>query len=200
MATVPCPHPSLLSGSQDWYRRETLPTEARRVHGYEIRRAVRHHQVTHSYADRDIALRRRKLYEDTVAVLLANKAISEVHAGGVVDQANSDLECRLRQEAEKWELETRHLSSPLQRMMHPSYQAILGMSAETQNNRRDVIRFMLHDLKSNHRDWFLALSYLTQHNPISTKDYGKTSKMVAAWVKWGEEQGLLQDDRLSKRR
>jgi hypothetical protein len=101
------------------------------------------------------------------------------------------LEERFREQAEKWDLETAHMSSPLQRMMHPSYQAILGMSAESPQNKRDIIRFMLHDLKTNHREWPLALSYLTQHNPINPKDYGKTDKITAAWIKWGSDQGLL---------
>ena len=100
------------------------------------------------------------------------------------------LEQRFREAAEKWDRETAHLSSPLQKMMHPSYQAILGMSAESPENKRQIIRLLLRDLKSNGRDWFLALSYLTQQNPINPKDAGKTSKMIASWVSWGENQGL----------
>ncbi len=107
--------------------------------------------------------------------------------------AEKTLEARFLEQADKWERETAHLSSPLQRMMHPSYQAILGMSAESPENKRGVVRLMLRDLKRNQRDWFLALSYLTQQNPIDPKDYGKTSKMVASWMKWGEGQGLLQE-------
>jgi hypothetical protein len=107
------------------------------------------------------------------------------------ETSEKTLEERFREQADKWERETAHLSSPLQRMIHPSYQAILGMSAESPENKRDVVRFMLRDLKSDQHDWFLALSYLTQQNPINPKDYGKTSKVAASWMKWGEEQGLL---------
>jgi hypothetical protein len=73
-------------------------------------------------------------------------------------------------------------------MMHPSYQAILGMGAE---HKRDVVRLLLRDLQKNKRDWILALSYLTQVNPINPKDAGKTDKIVDSWVQWGKEQGLL---------
>jgi hypothetical protein len=76
-------------------------------------------------------------------------------------------------------------------MENPNYQAIMGMSAEGPDIKRSVIQLMLRDLKTKHRDWFLALSYLTQKNPINPKDYGKTSKLVQAWVKWGEEQGYI---------
>lgn len=108
-----------------------------------------------------------------------------------VKEAEQTLEQRFQEQADKWDRETAHMSSPLQRMIHPSYQAILGMSAESPENKREIIRFMLHDLKDNHREWSLALSYLTQHNPINPKDYGKTSKIAAAWVRWGEDQGLI---------
>jgi hypothetical protein len=102
-----------------------------------------------------------------------------------------DLEGRLRQQAEQWDRETAHLSSPLQRMMHPSYQAIMGMSAESAEDKRNVIRFLLRDMNQNRRDWLLALSYLTDENPINPKDSGKTDKMIMSWMKWGEEKGLL---------
>jgi len=105
--------------------------------------------------------------------------------------ATAALEQRFREQAEKWGRETAHMSSPLQKMMHPSYQAILGMSAESPQNKREIIRFMLKDLKTSYREWSLALSYLTQQNPIHPKDYGKTDKIIAAWINWGEGQGLV---------
>jgi hypothetical protein len=95
---------------------------------------------------------------------------------------------RFKEQADRWQLETQHLSSPLQRMMHPSYQAILGMAAE---RKQDIIRLMLRDLKSNGRDWTLALSYLTQVNPISAKDYGRTDKLMTAWLAWGTDQKII---------
>jgi hypothetical protein len=114
-----------------------------------------------------------------------------VEAAPAVEENKKTLEQRFHEEAEKWGRETAHMSSPLQKMMHPSYQAILGMSAESSKNKRDIIRFMLHDLKDSHREWSLALSYLTQHNPINPKDYGRTDKITAAWIRWGEVEGRL---------
>jgi hypothetical protein len=115
-------------------------------------------------------------------------AIVEALASAQSPEVEQSLQERLREQAEKWERETAHLSSPLQRMMHPSYQAILGMGAE---HKREVICFLLRDLQQNRRDWFLALSYLSQANPINPRDAGKTDKLVNSWVKWGKEQGLL---------
>lgn len=185
MATIPCPHPSPLSESQDWYRPQTPSPETRPVSGYEIKKRLRHRHVKRSYVSKILAMRRRKIYDEAVALLLAERHVA-APALPVVD-----IRQRFREQAEKWDRETAHMSSPLQKMMHPSYQAILGMSAESLQNKQDIIRFMLHDLKTNHREWSLALSYLTQHNPINPKDYGRTDKINAAWIKWGNDQGLM---------
>ena len=96
----------------------------------------------------------------------------------------SNLEQRFREQADKWERETQHLSSPTQRIMHPSYQAILGMG-------REIVPILLRDLQQNRRAWFGALSYLTHENPIDPKDAGEMDKMIAAWVNWGKLKRLL---------
>ena len=98
------------------------------------------------------------------------------------------LEDRFHEQAEKWDHETAHLSSPAQRFLHPSYVAIMGMA---QDNRDEVIDLLLRDMRDNHREWFWALSYLTHQNPIDRRDSGKLDKMIQAWVRWGKQEGRL---------
>jgi hypothetical protein len=98
------------------------------------------------------------------------------------------LEQQFYEQSEKWARETEHLSSPTQMMMHPSYQAILGMAREDQEK---IIHLMLRDLRDNRRLWFWGLSYLTKENPIKPADAGKLDKMIKAWVNWGTERGKL---------
>ncbi len=98
------------------------------------------------------------------------------------------LEQRFHREAEKWDHETAHLSSPAQRFAHPSYVAILGMAEQ---NRDRVIDLLLRDLQQNRREWFWALSYLTHENPIPRSASGRLDKMIKAWVEWGKEQGRI---------
>jgi len=105
----------------------------------------------------------------------------EVHAR----EAEKRLEERFREQADKWQRETQHLSSPGQRMMHPSYQAIMGMAND---NRDEVIDLLLRDMQQNRREWFWALSYLTHENPIDRKNAGKLDKMIEAWVRWGQQR------------
>jgi hypothetical protein len=83
--------------------------------------------------------------------------------------------------AQQWEDETSHLSSPSQRMTHPSYQAVLGMGREYP---KEIIGLLVQDMKENRRQWFGALSYLAQANPIKPEDAGRIDRMIDAWVRW----------------
>lgn len=145
----------------------------------------RHDQlpVREGYAKHVAERRRRKCYSEALLRLSAEARGSVV---SVVDEAS--LEKRFCEQAEKWARETKHLSSPAQKVIHLSYQAILGMALE---NKEGVIRLLLRDLQDNRREWFWALSYLAQTNPINPKDAGKMDKMIKAWVDWGARRGLI---------
>ena len=106
----------------------------------------------------------------------------------VAEVSGVSLAERFRTQADKWARETQHLSSPAQMMAHPSYQAILGMAQE---NKREVIRLLLLDLLQNRNEWFWALSYLTQDNPIKPSDVGKIDRMISAWLNWGRKNEFI---------
>jgi hypothetical protein len=103
-------------------------------------------------------------------------------------EESETVESRFIRNARVWHEETEHLSSPSQIMMHPSYQAIMGLAV---GNENELIRLMLKDMRENRRLWFWALSYLTKDNPIKQSDAGKMDKMIAAWSDWGRKRGLL---------
>lgn len=118
------------------------------------------------------------------AQLLDEEVVTNAHSL----EADRSLAERFQVQADKWTQETQHLSSPAQMMSHPSYQAILGMAVE---NKQEVIRLLLLDLRQNRNEWFWALSYLTQANPIKPADAGKMDKMISAWTRWGREHNLI---------
>lgn len=95
---------------------------------------------------------------------------------------------RFREQSDRWYRETQHLSSPSQVMMHPSYQAVMGMAV---NNEDEIIRLMLKDMRDSRRPWFWALSYLTKENPIKPNDAGRLDAMIKAWLTWGRLKGKL---------
>jgi hypothetical protein len=134
--------------------------------------------------------------DEAIRIMAAiNECVSEpgdkdesVVAGELCVPTESRLAERFREQSDKWAQETRHLSSPIQRMGHPSYQAIMGMAQE---NKREVIRLLILDLQQRRRPWFWALSYLAQTNPVSRKDAGKMDRMIEAWVKWAKAEGVI---------
>jgi hypothetical protein len=99
--------------------------------------------------------------------------------------AEPTLKHRFLDLAQQWEDETGHLSSPSQKMLHPSYKAILGMGQE---HKEEVIDLLIDDMRENRRQWFWALSYLAQANPIRPEDAGRIDRMINAWVQWGEKR------------
>lgn len=110
--------------------------------------------------------------------------IDEIVAKALTSAEHVALELRFREQADKWERETSHVSSLTKRVMHPSYQTIIGMGP-------DVIPLLLRDLQKNRRDWFWALQHLTEANPVDTSDAGKLDRMIEAWVNWARERDLL---------
>ncbi len=135
-------------------------------------------------ADWDWRESRRPTSDELRKLELIDERVRKALARAQIIVAEHTLEQRFREQANKWERETRHLSSPTQKMSHPSYQAVLGMGNE-------VVPLLLRDLAENRREWFCALSYITQDNPIRREDAGKMDKMIAAWVNWGKERSLL---------
>src|SRR5579863_5427405 len=94
------------------------------------------------------------------------------------------LEERFLEQANKWEQETKFVSSVTKRVSHPSYTAILGMGREP-----GIVEILLRDLQTHRRPWFWALSYITESNPIKPEDAGKMDRMISAWVAWGKAKG-----------
>lgn len=78
-----------------------------------------------------------------------------------------------REQAEIWERETGYMSSPIQRMEHPSYQAILGMARESE---RELVGLLLCDMRDHRRPWF-------GRSAISQRKTRSAEPMLAKWTK-----------------
>jgi hypothetical protein len=117
--------------------------------------------------------------------LFVEELLAKAMATDVAPEASEvALEERFRELAENWERETGSLSSLTKRVMHKNYQAIVGMGQQ-------VVPILLRDLRDNRRDWFWALSAITQENPVDRVDAGRVDKMIAAWVDWGRKKRML---------
>jgi hypothetical protein len=93
-------------------------------------------------------------------------------------------ESEFRKHAKLWLKETLHISSPVEKYLHPSYARIIGLGFA-------VVPYILATLKRQPNDWFYALRAITGENPIPASAAGDIKRMADLWVSWGEAQGLI---------
>ena len=84
----------------------------------------------------------------------------------------------------KWRRDTRFTSSLTKMVLHPAYQAIIGMGKE-------VLPLIFSDLRRSRDHWLWALHAITQTDPAPQgADF---STAVDAWIQWGRDHGYLAD-------
>jgi hypothetical protein len=84
----------------------------------------------------------------------------------------------------KWKKQTLHVSSPVDKYLHPSYARIIGLGWP-------AVAFILKSLKKEPADWFYALRAITGANPVTNPMAGDMRRMTDTWLKWGEARGLV---------
>lgn len=84
-----------------------------------------------------------------------------------------------------WKNETAHLSSLAKMFTHPSYLRIIALGGRS----KEVVRFLLEELRSEPDHWFAALKAITGEDPASPDSDFDSS--VEAWLRWGEAHGLI---------
>lgn len=82
----------------------------------------------------------------------------------------------------KWQEETRGISSSTELILHPAYQQIIGMG-------EPIIPLLLKELEEKSGRWFWALQSITRQNPVPLELRGKTKEMIKIWLDWGKENG-----------
>ncbi len=86
--------------------------------------------------------------------------------------------------ARRWRDETQWLSSTTDTAMHPAYQAIIGMGVE-------ALPMILQELRTNSGHWYWALKAISNEDPVPPSDRGAIRKMRGAWLRWGEQKGII---------
>lgn len=66
--------------------------------------------------------------------------------------------------------------------MHPAYQKIIGMG-------RDALPFIFLELRNRGGDWLWALESIARPKVNPAQGTTNFHDAVAAWLKWGEENG-----------
>jgi len=91
---------------------------------------------------------------------------------------------RVSELAETWRQERGASSSFADLVLSPSYQRIIGLGPK-------AIPAILLELVNQPDHWFWALHAITGVNPIPDNAAGDFRAMTKAWIKWGEEQRML---------
>jgi hypothetical protein len=84
-----------------------------------------------------------------------------------------------------WRQDTMLLSDQVSILTHPSYYAIIGMG-------REALPFIFKDLARGGGSWFVALSAITQENPVSDTSIHDARRMREDWLAWGRVHGYLR--------
>ena len=95
-----------------------------------------------------------------------------------------DFRERFRRLVGEWKQQSRYLSNTAQMAMLKPYQRIIGMGYE-------AVPLILEELQRDPDQWFWALEAITEQDPVPSEAKGKVSLMAQAWVKWGQQRGLL---------
>lgn len=96
----------------------------------------------------------------------------------------SELRRCFEKHADEWKTRTAHLSVLSQRIMHPSYQRIIGLG-------RDVLPLIIERLSTHPDHWFWALRSISGEDPVRREDEGRFGAMRDAWIRWGRNRGLI---------
>lgn len=92
-------------------------------------------------------------------------------------------EAKFRELKAKWVEDTFFASSVVDRVLHPSYQQIIGMGPQ-------VIPLLLKDLSNEDSDWFWALEHISGENPVPQQEWGDRARMISRWQAWGADRGF----------
>lgn len=91
---------------------------------------------------------------------------------------------RFRELVQRWQVDVGPVSSATEISMHPAYQQIIGLGPE-------VVPLILQELERTPDHWFWALKAITGIDPVEPNKRGRIDEMAEAWIRWGQEQGLV---------
>ena len=87
--------------------------------------------------------------------------------------------------AQQWRDATGDVSSMTKRVLHPTYQRIVGLG-------QPAVPLLLEELEVRPNYWFHALRAITSVDPVRAEHRGNLREMTAAWLDWGRTQGYLE--------
>ena len=84
-----------------------------------------------------------------------------------------------------WKEKAKYLSVTAQMALIPEYQRIIGMGAA-------ALPLILEELRREPDHWIWALRAITGEDPVPEESRGKMNEVAAAWIAWGQQQGIIR--------
>jgi hypothetical protein len=144
--------------------------------------------IKHQYLVEALKERHEREYLQTFSRLLTSEDRALLKQVKVDADIEPTLNEKFNEHANKWERETRYVSSVSDKIMHPSYRAIISLGV---TSPRLMLSLLLRDMQTTGRTWFTALAHISNQNPVRQEDAGNVKKMMKTWLKWGKSEGLL---------
>lgn len=137
----------------------------------------------------EIHAKARSLRQDRENTYCTARIVTDLRPIFGSDAPRADQRANLRQRfdryADEWRAQTAHTSVVARRIMHPSYQKIIGLG-------REALPLILDRLSSQPDHWFWALRSISDEDPVRPEDVGRFDAMRDAWIEWGRDRGLLR--------
>ena len=95
---------------------------------------------------------------------------------------------RFHRLAAEWKAQSRFLSNSAQMAMLRPYQQIIGTGPA-------VVPLILDELRREPDQWFWAMKSIREQNTVPPEGVAKVRRLAEAWVTWGEQQGVVCNER-----
>ena len=95
-----------------------------------------------------------------------------------------NIEQRFSRLVAEWKRESSYMSDIERMALLPSYQAIIGIGP-------DAVPLLLKELQNEPDHWVWALHAITQEDPADGQGSMRFADLVAVWLEWGRQQGLV---------
>src|SRR6266498_3941100 len=92
-----------------------------------------------------------------------------------------NIEAQFRRLADEWIRDTRYISDPIQRILHPAHFKIIGMGPA-------ALPLILAELQRRPAHWFVALDAISPENPVGPEAQNSFEDTARAWLEWGEKK------------
>jgi hypothetical protein len=118
----------------------------------------------------------------------ASKTVQELwiraHREAVAPVSRQPVWQRFAELGATWKEERGFSSSLTDLVLSPSYQRVISLG-------RPVVPYILAELSQKPDHWFWALTAITGADPVPPEAAGDVRAMTKAWIKWGDEEGLI---------